>query len=121
MTEKEIKNLLDKFLQGKATSAERNLLREYEAFSISKSKNQIFRSDLEKSKTKHELYSEIKKNIRPGRKKWLGIAASIVLFIGVGSTIWLSYLQSPYTMIVSNSEEPFKKIILNDGSTVILK
>jgi transmembrane sensor len=121
MTEKEFKELIDRFLKGEATVEEEKLLREYETFLLSKHKGEIFRSDLEKLGTKQEVYSGIKKKILGKRKKWLAVAASIAMLIGVGSTIWYNQHNNPETMVVSNSTELFKKITLGDGSTAILK
>lgn len=121
MTEKEFKDIVDKFLQGKATSEEKKLLREYEKFWLSKSPDKIFKSELEKFETKKELYAKIRRKIGVERRKWYGVAASILLLIGIGSTIWFSSHKNPETVVVSNSEELFKKITLSDSSTVILK
>lgn len=61
MTEKEFKILLDKFLNKEITQDELDLLKRFEDQAIQQSKEEVFRSDLEKNQIKKSVYKNIKK------------------------------------------------------------
>lgn len=120
MTEKEFKIILEKFLCGSITPEEEVLLNAFEEEAMRKSKNELFTTDLEKKVVKNSIYLAINKEIKPTRFSNLGIAASIVLFIGLGSFWFLNQQNSPHTMVVTNSSNGLKEVLLEDGSVVIL-
>ena len=120
MTEREFKNLLDKFLQGNATQEEEDQLLAFEKQAINESKKDLFRSDLEKRDVKNKIYQSVKKETRPNNLFKLGIAASVVLFIGVCSMFFVKQQQKPEVFIAANTSNSIKEVILKDGSIVTL-
>ena len=119
MTEKEFKILLDKFLNKDITQDELDLLKRVEDQAIQQSKEEVFRSDLEKKEIKRSVYRNIKMRTRPNNIFKFGIAASIVLLIGLGSMLFLNP-QEDSDRIVFNTSNKIKTVLLADGSTVIL-
>jgi len=119
MTEKEFKILLDKFLNKDIAQDELDLLKQFEDQAIQQSKEDVFRSDLEKNQIKRSVYKNIKKRTKPNNMFKFGIAASIVLFIGLGSMLFLTP-QEDSNLIVFNTSNKIKTVLLADGSTVIL-
>ncbi|AUC84616.1 hypothetical protein CW731_04550 [Polaribacter sp. ALD11] len=120
MTEKEFKNLLNKFLKGKATKEEKELLIAFEERAIKETKHALFFSDLEKSEIKSEIYSVIKKKTKSNYIFKLSVAASIILLIGLSSMWFLKQNNNSKILIVSNTSDQIKKVLLTDGSVVIL-
>ena len=121
MTEKEIAILLDKFLNKTITSEEEALLIAYEEQVIKESKNDIFLSDLEKKQVKDNMYLAIKKEIKPKSVFKIGIAASVILLIGLSSLFFLKqHNNTPKTLTVVNRSNQVKRVTLIDGSVVFL-
>jgi ferric-dicitrate binding protein FerR (iron transport regulator) len=119
MTEKEFKILLDKFLNKEITQDELDLLKRFEDQAIQQSKEEVFRSDLEKNQIKKSVYKNIKKRTKPNNIFKVCIAASIVLLIGLGSMLFLNP-QEDLELMVFNTSNKIQTVILADGSTVIL-
>ncbi|WP_158848114.1 FecR family protein [Algibacter sp. L1A34] len=119
MTEKEFKILLDKFLNKEITQDELDLLKRFEDQAIQQSKEEVFRSDLEKNQIKKGVYKNIKKRTKPNNIFKVCIAASIVLLIGLGSMLFLNP-QEDSELMVFNTSNKIQTVILADGSTVIL-
>lgn len=120
MTEQEFKELLDKFLDGKTTGEEERLLSEFEENAMGECNDHAFASDIEKARTKKEIFSKLKKKTRKKQLSWIGIAASILLLIGMGATFLLIQNDAEEPLIVSNTSDTGKRIVLEDGSTAIL-
>jgi len=119
MTEKEFKILLDKFLNKEITQDELDLLKRFEDQAIQQSKEEVFRSDLEKNQIKKSVYKNIKKRTKPNNIFKVCMAASIVLLIGLGSMLFLNP-QEDSELMVFNTSNKIQTVILADGSTVIL-
>ncbi|GAL80019.1 hypothetical protein JCM19274_2691 [Algibacter lectus] len=119
MTEKEFKILLDKFLNKEITQDELDLLKRFEDQAIQQSKEEVFRSDLEKNQIKKSVYKNIKKRTKPNNIFKIYIAASIVLLIGLGSMLFLNP-QEDSELMVFNTSNKIQTVLLADGSTVIL-
>jgi ferric-dicitrate binding protein FerR (iron transport regulator) len=119
MTEKEFKILLDKFLNKEITQDELDLLKRFEDQAIQQSKEEVFRSDLEKNQIKKSVYKNIKKRTKPNNIFKVCMAASIVLLIGLGSMLFLNP-QVDSELMVFNTSNKIQTVILADGSTVIL-
>ncbi|SFD32084.1 protein of unknown function [Algibacter lectus] len=120
MTKEEFEILLDKFLNKTITEEEEALLIAYEEEAIKESKSDIFLSELEKKHVKKSMYRAIKKEVKPKRIFKIGVAASIVLLIGLGSFLFLKQQNNSGILSVSNRSDQFKKVTLIDGSIVIL-
>lgn len=86
MTQKEIDKIIEKYLQGKATQEEINLIEKLEQFAENKIKSKVFHSKLEKDSVKETIFTNVQKNVqeRPKLKTWLSIAASIAILISIG-------------------------------------
>lgn len=120
MTEKEFKILLDKVLNGNATKQEEELLLKFEERAINENEGEVFSNDIEKKIVKEDIHSEIKKNIKPNYSFKLGVAASILLLIGLSSFWFFNTSKNTESLIVSNTSNEFKEVLLKDGTTVIL-
>ncbi|MDN3667585.1 FecR family protein [Algibacter miyuki] len=121
MTEKEFEFLLDKFLNKTITEEEEASLIAYEKEAINKSKNDIFFSELEKKQVEKSIYRAIKKEIKRKNIYKIGVAASMVLLIGLSSFFFLKQHNNTSEMlIVTNRSDQVKKVNLIDGSIVFL-
>lgn len=120
MTEQEFKELLDKFLDGKTTGEEERLLSDFEEHAMGEFNDRAFASDIEKARTKKEIFSQLKKKTRKKQRSWIGIAASILLLVATGAAFLLIQNDAEEPLIVSNTSDTGKRIVLEDGSTVIL-
>lgn len=121
MTEKEFEILLDKFLNKTITVEEEALLIAYEEQAIKESKNDIFLSDLEKKQVKNSMYLAIKKVIKPKSVFKIGVAASVILLIGLSSLFFLKQHNNTLEILtVMNRSNQVKRVTLIDGSVVFL-
>lgn len=86
MTQKEIDKIIEKYIQGKATQEEINLIEKLEQFAENKIQGKVFRSELEKDNVKEVIFENVQKNVqeKPIFRTWLSIAASIAILISIG-------------------------------------
>ena len=86
MTQKEIDKIIEKYLQGKATQEEINLIEKLEQFAENKIQGKVFRGELEKDNVKEVIFENVQKNVqeKPIFRTWLSIAASIAILISIG-------------------------------------
>ncbi|RAV30460.1 FecR family protein [Sinomicrobium soli] len=118
MTEKQFKILLNKFLAGKATRKEIRLINKLERFQLDKNKNEVFKNEAEKQRLKTEIYSSVNPGVTRPARRWLRLAASVVILLGIGYTVLLT--SGRKTITVNNPSKNPKSIVLADGSEVIL-
>jgi transmembrane sensor len=118
MTEREFRELLDKFIEGRISPEEEKVLSEYEVFSLSEYKEGVFKSDIEKSEVKMDVYSKIKKHIVRKNRLWIGFAASVAILLGVGISVY--FVNNQDISVVTNNSNSFRIVELKDGSIVTL-
>lgn len=121
MTEKEFKELLDRYSKGITTLEEEKLLSKFEKFSIDNQEENFFKSDIEKYQIKKEIYGGIKSKRRRKPRVWMKVAAAIVILIT--TSVFLTRnkfgVNDDFTTY-ANTIEHAKKVELVDGSIVHL-
>lgn len=133
MTEKEIKSLMTKYLNGTITAQEEKLLEKYEASLILKNEQRVFKNESHAQQLGQKLFKKIHKNkTKKLRKPWLGIAASIAIVMGIGSLVYYGVakheqVSRPVAQITKTTEwgkridftlSDGTEITLNSGSTI---
>jgi ferric-dicitrate binding protein FerR (iron transport regulator) len=112
--------LLNKFLKGKATREEVNMIEAFEKQQLNKNEKNIFSNKLEKQHVEDEMFSNIAAGtFNKNNWEWLQIAASIAIIFGVG----FGYYQINHkieTFGVCNTTSNIKRIHLIDGSEIVL-
>ncbi|GLB47909.1 FecR family protein [Neptunitalea lumnitzerae] len=120
MTEKEFKVVLQKYLEGKATQQEEELLKRFESHFMNTEHQKVFTTDLEKHRIKNEIFKSVENRISKGWNFWLRIAAAVILVIGAGFGV-LQYSKTTLnTILVKNTGDAPKKVMLKDGTSVTL-
>ncbi|APZ47104.1 hypothetical protein BW723_12785 [Polaribacter reichenbachii] len=120
MTEKEFKNLLDKFLKGTITKEEEALLISLEEKAIRETKKELFLNDKEKKEVKNEIFKGVKKQIKPNNYVRFAIAASVTLLLGLVSVFFFNQNNNSEIVTFANTSNQIKTVFLEDGSKVIL-
>ncbi|MCG1037497.1 FecR family protein [Polaribacter sargassicola] len=120
MTEKEIKNLLDKFLKGTITKEEEALLTSFEEQAIHNTQKEVFFNDKEKKEVKNEIFKGVKKQIKPNNYLRFAIAASVTLLLGLSSVFFFNQNNNSEILTFANTSDQIKTVFLEDGSEVIL-
>ncbi|GAA3580623.1 FecR family protein [Snuella lapsa] len=136
MSEKELNNIIDKYLEGTASPNEIETLKKFENFAENKLGNAIFKSELEKRAIKKDILRNIKKSNRIQNKpvfklfykSWYKYAA--VIIIGLLATTFLFKdrlfnLPTDITPVIVNGNiEPGTDkatLTLGDGSQIVLE
>ncbi len=132
MTENDVKKLMQKYLDGTITETEERRLERFEGILISKNEKNDFNGESHKANVKQNLSRIIRKNdmARP-LYKWLRIAASWALIIGLGIAAynWSNQVDPPKPIaeIIEHTDWGQKlnvtlsdgtKVVLNSGSTI---
>lgn len=95
MDEKELQQLFRKYMDGKCSEDEKKLLdRLFDSYTEEQDKLEYL--DIDHSRIKKEMFSNIRKDIRkhknnsknPVSGRWMAIAASFLILIGLGTAIW---------------------------------
>lgn len=121
MTEKQFKQLLDKFLEGKASEIELEPIKKFEDYFLDKNRENEILNSTKKHVLKQEMYQEIKQKKSANKFPWRSIAASFVLLLGLGfSLLYMSENNDPGFTVVKNTTEEPKILNLNDGSEITL-
>ena len=82
MTPEEFNNIIEKYLEGKATPSELTILKNFELYTENKLKNEVSRNEYEKSALKKKLFQKIKKKNNTKKVNYLiYVAASVLLLI----------------------------------------
>lgn len=99
MTEKEVKILMTKYLNGTISTKEEKLLEKFDASLILKNEHSVFKTDNHKKRLGKKLFKKIRQK-QDGRSvtPWFKIAASIAIIINLG---FLTYYG-----IISQEKEP---------------
>ena len=125
MKEKELNNIIEKYLKGTASQGEIDALKKFEKFAESEASHSVFKSDLEKKSIAKDIYKNVKRAGKYNKSNFYkyAIAASIVVFISV--FFFNNGRDSNHTSIVHNIVKEAKygqkfEIILPDGSKVFL-
>jgi ferric-dicitrate binding protein FerR (iron transport regulator) len=112
--------LLNKFLKGKSTREEENILEEFEKRQLNKNERTIFSSNSEKQHIEEKIFANIAAStFNKSKRGWLQIAASVAIIVGLG----LAYYQlnvEVKTFEVCNVTSGVKTIYLSDGSEIVL-
>ena len=127
MTENEIKVLMKKYLNGTITKEEESLLEAFDHKLLSENHQDIFKNP----KHKQQLYQKLAKGIEGSRRKnpmykWTGIAASIIIAIGLGYFGFNHYsheqeIVQPTVSLTKTTEWGQKlNLVLADGTEVYL-
>ncbi len=121
MTEKEFKELLDRYSKGITTPEEEGLLSKFEKFSIDNQEGNFFKNDIEKYQIKKEIYDSIKVKRRRSPRVWMKVAAAIVILITTSIFLMRNKfgVNDDFTTY-ANTIEHAKKVELIDGSIVHL-
>ena len=134
MTKEEFLDLLERYIQGTASEADKQIFDEF--YSNLQKRNHEFWSDWEltaREKTKLEIYQSLNKTLdeeerrAKRQKKMLNmpvwrVAASIAVFIGIGLAVFSLFNQPPNAAYITKSTERGQRasIRLSDGSSVRL-
>ena len=125
MTEKEFKDLLAKYLDGKADFEESSKIEQY-LENLEKRDSDIAFKWIQNNKQtlKGDIKTSISGKVTPVKKirkfNYIGIAASVVTLVGLGVGLWLILNQPPsYNNLVTQSNER-KEITLEDGTRISL-
>ncbi|WP_273274729.1 FecR family protein [Maribacter polysiphoniae] len=120
MTEKQFKELLDKYLQGKTSPKEEKILNDFQDFAISHSTASVFKNDDNKKRIEEEVFGNIEGHInkKVSTGTWMRIAASIVILIGIGTFFYNMDISN--AIVITNNSETFKITKLEDGSLITL-
>ncbi|MBD1260574.1 FecR domain-containing protein [Maribacter polysiphoniae] len=120
MTEKQFKELLDKYLQGKTSPKEEKILNDFQDFAISHSTASVFKNDDNKKRIEEEVFGNIEGHInkKVSTGTWMRIAASIVILIGIGTFFYNMDISN--AIVITNNSETFKTTKLEDGSLITL-
>lgn len=122
------KNIVQKFLQGKASKQEKKLLENFEKRMINKNQNRVFPfSEIEK-KIHNEISTEVFRTIeKPSYnwKRWVAVASFLVflscgvlyLILNTNDTLQEQTLQS---ITISTPENEERTIFLEDSTKVVL-
>ncbi len=126
MTEKDVKKLMQKYLDGTITEVEERRLEQFDGILLSKNNKIDFKSESHKASVKQNLSRIIRKSVKTKpRYKWLRIAASWALLVGLGIVVynWSKSVNPPKPVpeIVERTEWGQKlNVTLGDGTRVIL-
>ena len=127
MTENEIKVLMNKYLNGTITKEEEYLLEAFDHKLLSKNHKDVFKNP----KHKQQLVQKLVKGIDNSRRKnpmykWVGIAASLIIIIGLGYFGFNHYsinrevVQPPVQLVKSTKWGQKLNLVLADGTQVYL-
>lgn len=126
MTENEIKVLMKKYLDGTITKKEESRLEEFDMNLLSKNHQNIFKN----SRHKKNVGQKLSKSINPYQRKktvskWIGMAASIVLLVGLGyvasTFIYQKEVKNPVVTFTKTTKWGQKlNLVLADGTEVYL-
>lgn len=105
MTEKEIKTLMSKYLNGTISGREETLLEEFDSKLILKNKNS-FRSEEDKQRILHAVINKPKGKQNNSFRNFSKVAASIVILLGLG---YLFFMIAPLNNV---KEEPEEEVVL---------
>lgn len=84
MTEKKIKGLMEKYLNGTITKKEESLLEQFDGRLLSKNHKEVFKDERHRKQIERQLSQNISRpNKRISFPKWTKIAASITLMTGL--------------------------------------
>ena len=125
MSKKDIKGLMEKYLEGTITKKEESLLEKFDGHLLSRNHKKVFRSKAHKKRVKEQISRRIKGESKRGTSRWMSVAATIVLLLGLG---YLTYKRLsvetqviPVTEIVKTTEWGKKlNLTLPDGTQVRL-
>lgn len=107
MSENEIKNLMEKYLNGTITEKEEKRLESFDRGLLSANEDSVFRNNFHRKLVKKRLTSAIDpKQSNISTWKWVRIAASIVLLLSIG---FLAYNRSNANL----KEEPVREMVQN--------
>lgn len=117
MTPEEFRHLLDKQLQGRATSREVALIERFSRHFEKEYHDKAFTSERHKNSVYRELRQRI--HLPQGRRfTWWKVAAGLLLLMGLGVAGW--YGLQPATETLSTATGERSEITLSDGSIVHL-
>jgi len=122
MKESTFKYLLKKYEKGETTSEEKELLEKFENHFLKKNEATVFQSASHKNKVQNDIYRVVKRSTAKSPTNWYKIAASIIVLLGVGISVWFVFNPKEtisYTLIATNENE-IKNIVLQDSSVVTL-
>ncbi|UGU17637.1 FecR domain-containing protein [Sinomicrobium kalidii] len=129
---------MKKYLNGTITKREETLLEQFDSSLLSKNEKKVFKDANDKKRIQQRLSGAINNQIINGRKKerlllnWRGIAASVVLILGLGYISYHKVLnnkpeEQPVPRVVKTTDWGQKlnltladgtKVRLNSGSTI---
>lgn len=123
MTEKAFRALIEKHFKGTLSKSEDAALREFEA-KIKAKTGTVFLNEKQRAEIKSSIYAQIQKSQKRTYRKLWKVAASIVVLIGLSTTIYhYSYtpLQVEHILVTQTTARGEKlDVILPDGTQVKL-
>ncbi len=127
MTEKEVKILMTKFLNGTITANEEKLLEKFDASLIIKNEDRVFKSDDHKKQLGKKLLHKIdSKQNKKSKKSWLKVAAAIAVIINLGVVAYFGLnagnkIPETVSQIVETTDWGKRKdFVLSDGTEIKL-
>jgi len=127
MTEKEVKILMTKFLNGTITANEEKLLEKFDASLIIENEDRVFKSDDNKKQLGQKLLHRIhSKQNKKSKKSWLKVAAAIAVIINLGVVAYFSLnadnkVPETVSQIVETTDWGKRKdFVLSDGTEIKL-
>ncbi|WMI68156.1 FecR family protein [Mangrovimonas sp. YM274] len=116
MNEKEFKHIVTKYLKGKASQKEIEILKHFED-EMNKPERRLPR--LENSvKVERRIYANIKGSLFGEKRLWLKIAATLVIMLGLSGFLFWPSNDQVHT--IANYSDKVEQVVLVDGSKVML-
>lgn len=120
MTEKELELLIQKYLEGKATSQEISYLEKLEKDAEHKILKEVFLNDSDEAETKESIFNNIEKNIDVKQAlSWWKYASIAAIFIGIFTSGYFLYENLVYQNKLTIPSDAIT-LELEDGSIEIL-
>ncbi|WP_047246215.1 FecR family protein [Maribacter thermophilus] len=127
MTEKEVKTLMDKYLNGTITATEEKLLEKFDASLIIKNKERVSKKEGRTEQLGQKLLRRIHgRQYKKSGRLWVKVAASIAIIINLGVLAYLGLhttKKTPQTVsqIVETTDwGKRKEFVLSDGTKIKL-
>lgn len=123
MTEQAFRALIEKYFKGTLSKSEAAVLREFEA-KIKANTGTVFVNEKQRAEIKYSIYAKIQKSQKRTYRKLWRVAASIVVLIGLSTTIYhYSYtpIQEEHILLTQTTARGEKlDVTLPDGTQVKL-
>lgn len=125
------KDIVGRFLKGKASNQDEKILQEFENQMIEKGQSSVFQNETQAEKLRDEIFQVVSKEIKKPIVMWkrVAVAASVLLLIGIGG--WAVFFsdttnQAKEEVVVNQfftiktKQEEQRQITLEDGTKITL-